>query len=75
MMTSQGCFAALAFEISCRKAAGLATPWQARELLAVDIEDAADQGDVERLEVLWREIPMLVGEAAELVAAGVELPI
>jgi hypothetical protein len=74
-MNRSACFSALRFELDWRQGIGEVVPWKVRELLAVDIEEAADQGDVERLEVLWREIPMLVGEAIALMAAGVDLPV
>jgi hypothetical protein len=74
-MNRTACLSALRFEIDWRQSFGEAVPWEVVQLIAVDIEDAADQGDVERLEVLWREIPMLVGEAIALMAAGVDLPI
>lgn len=62
-MNSKACFDALAFEIAHLRSMGQEPPWEARDLVALDIEDALEADDPERLETIWREIPAMLREA------------
>ncbi len=71
----KACLDALAFEIEHRRARGQSVPWQARELVVLDIEDAAELGDAHRLELIWRLIPAMLTDSINFMAGGRELPI
>ena len=62
-MNRKACFDALNFEIGSRRERGEVVPPAVHELVAADIADADECGDVGRLALIWELIPVMISEA------------